>query len=225
MFLIYISGIDGCGKTTQANLLVDNLRNAGVDAEYMWLRWEPSLKKIINLVRKVKLKKSENGRNLLEHENFQEGTWLNFKRRFLSNPLLRYLWMLYACNDYYYSCRMKIFAKTSGVIIADRYIYDFVIDQAVNFLLPPEKCMNIITSTRLSSKLRMPDLNLIIDIPAGEAYKRKMDGTPLNYLELRRSYYQRNFDGKKAIHFDGLKGIPELANEILNFVMHEIDEG
>ena len=69
----------------------------------------------------------------------------------------------------------------------------------------------------------MPDLNIIIDIPDSEACRRKIDGTPLRYLELRTPYYQRAFEKKNATHFDGLKSIPQLANEILDYVMHELD--
>jgi thymidylate kinase len=222
MFLIYISGIDGCGKTTQAKLLVDGLTNAGFDTEYLWMRWEPSVKKGINLVKSLRLKRTESSYTLTEKENHRESNWLEFKKKLLLNPVLRYMWMLYACNDYYHSCRKKMCAQSSQIIVCDRYLYDFAIDQAVNFGIPPEKLINIVSDTRLS-KLKMPNLKLIIDIPAGEGYRRKMDGTPLNYLETRMSYYQRGFEEKNAMHFNGMKSIQGLASEILNYVLPLLD--
>jgi thymidylate kinase len=41
--LIAFTGIDGSGKTTQADLLVKNLLKDGIEAAYVWSRWEPFL--------------------------------------------------------------------------------------------------------------------------------------------------------------------------------------
>ncbi|MBI5049488.1 MAG: hypothetical protein HZC11_01085 [Nitrospirae bacterium] len=40
-YLIVFTGIDGSGKTTQAELLAKNLRQDGLHVSYVWSRWEP----------------------------------------------------------------------------------------------------------------------------------------------------------------------------------------
>ena len=93
MVIIYISGIDGCGKTTQARLLVDNLRNSGVDAEYIWLRWDPSFRKVFvflkSLVGKNKRKDSISKNR---KEQIQHNRWTILKKILLSNKIFRWIW-------------------------------------------------------------------------------------------------------------------------------------
>ena len=48
-FFICIEGLDGCGKTTQAKLLVKRLKNRGYDAIYTS---EPTNKKIGSFIKK-----------------------------------------------------------------------------------------------------------------------------------------------------------------------------
>jgi len=144
MKIIYLSGIDGCGKTTQAKLLVDKLIEKGLNAEYKWLRWEPSFKKITNYFKLIKTKNSKSANvDSVEKENIEYGRWLKFKRILLSNPLIRQLWLLYACSDYYMSYRRRFPRITKDFIIVDRYIDDFIIDQAINLNIDPKK-INII---------------------------------------------------------------------------------
>ncbi|MEM3386086.1 MAG: glycosyltransferase [Nitrososphaerales archaeon] len=45
--LIFIIGPDGVGKTTQAKILVKVLRNNGIPAEYVWMRWNHKLSLMI----------------------------------------------------------------------------------------------------------------------------------------------------------------------------------
>jgi len=81
MKIIYISGIDGCGKTTQAKVLVQDLERKGVKTEYIWLRWEPSLLPVINFFKDIQIKHSAKlSENYIQNENIKENLWLGRKK-------------------------------------------------------------------------------------------------------------------------------------------------
>ncbi len=222
--IIYVSGIDGCGKTTQAKILVEELRTLGYDAIYSWLRWEPSIANYIKFLRRFKSKNhasaSENN-NRLVAENLQETEWLCFKRRLLANRLFRRLWLFYASIDYYLTYRKRFKTISSDIVVVDRYFYDFMIDQAVNLGLAADKCHEFGTGFFLS-RFRKPDVSIIIDLPPDEGYKRKNDGTSVAYLETRKCFYDQLFPSNEAIHLNGSGSIDDLASQIKLYVIENI---
>lgn len=222
MFIVYISGIDGCGKTTQAKLLVEELQKQGLDVDYMWFRWEPSFRKIINAFRTVKTKHTVATKtDIVEAENTEQGDWLKFKRNILSNSVVRRLWLLFACFDYFTAYRRGFRKITSDVIVIDRYVDDFIIDQAINLKIPPEQSY-LIKENFFMKKFHFPDFNIIIDLPAMEGYTRKSDGTPLSYLETREKYYQTMTDSK-TIHLNGLERINDLSDKIRTWIFSQLE--
>jgi len=220
--IIYLSGIDGCGKTTQAKFLVEYLKNQGIRAEYLWFRWEPSLRKFINRFRNKKTKLGSSGNSeKKEVENIENNEWELFKKRMLSNSLIRRMWMSYACADYFASYRKHQFNNiTAEILVLDRYIDDFIIDQSINMSIPPNNIGTLMDNFFLK-RFHYPDLKVIIDIPAREGYTRKSDGTSLTYLETREKYYQAICDAN-TIHLDGLKSIKELREEIATWVSSKL---
>ena len=223
MKIIYLSGIDGCGKTTQAKLLAERLQKKGLKAHYLWLRWEPSFRFFIRAFRTTKEKSVSKNKHLIESENVELKNWLKFKQRILANPFFRMLWLHYACGDYYFAHKKRFKKLTADVIILDRYVNDFIIDQAVNLDLPPNKA-GIISNNFFLKKFHFPDFNIIIDLPSLEGYSRKSDGTPLAYLETREKYYQA-LAGDETLHLDGLNNIDALASQIAAWVEDKLEVG
>lgn len=216
MKIIYLSGIDGCGKTTQSRLLVDRLQKKGLNAQYLWFRWEPSFRNAINTFRATTSKPVGEKKQLVEQENAEQKDWLKFKRKILANPFFRLLWINYACSDYYFSYKKRFKKLTAEVIVIDRYVEDFIIDQAVNLNIAPDKT-GAISDNVFLKKFHFPDFNIIIDLPALEGYIRKNDGTPLSYLETREKYYQA-LSGENTLHLDGLNPIDELTSQITSWI-------
>ncbi|MBU4444421.1 hypothetical protein KJ656_04980 [bacterium] len=214
MAIIYISGIDGCGKTTQAKLLVSKLITNGFDAEYIWMRWEPSFEKIIKYFRSIIVMKNA-GKNPTkkEIENIEYGKWDKFKRKVLSSSVIRQFWWLHACADYYYTSRKQLREINAKTVVIDRYVDDFIIDQAINFGLSPEACVKLEDNVFLK-KFKTPDIKIIIDLSAIGGYTRKKDGTPLNYLKQREAYYKRLHAMNNSVHLDGFEDIHSLASKI-----------
>lgn len=225
MIIIYLSGIDGCGKTTQAKLLVESLQAAGHNAVYSWLRWEPSFVKLIKIFRRVKSCSSQGhsiDADITAAENHSDAEWLKFKRKLLSLKIFQNVWLFCATADYYLSYRKKQKDIKADILIIDRYYFDFIVDQAVNLSLPAGQCQQIEKSFFLS-RFQVPDCNIIIDLPAEIGYKRKSDGTPLSYLQTRENFYASLFPSDRAFRVDGRLPIPDLSSRITNHVLHFLE--
>lgn len=222
MQIIYLSGIDGCGKTTQAKLLVEALRQKGLNTEYMWFRWEPTVRKIVKIFRYARaIPVAKDGENIAEFENAEQRKWLKFKRYILTNSFIKTSWLYYASADYFMAYKRRFKKVAADVIVMDRYIDDFVIDQAVNLNLPPE-CSSNIKNNYFLAKFHFPNHNIIIDLPAAEGYARKSDGTSLSYLETRETYY-RAMLGRHTLHLNGLESIDALSARIKAWVYQQLD--
>lgn len=221
MRIIYLSGIDGCGKTTQAKLLIEKLQQQDINAQYLWFRWEPSFRHVISVFRTAKQKKGPEKKQCIEQEDAKENDWLRFKRRILKNPLFRQVWLQYACGDYYYSYKRCFKKIKADVIVIDRFVNDFIIDQAVNLAIPPN-ATEVISENSFLKKFHFPDFKIIIDLPALEGYTRKGDGTPLQYLTTRGEYYKA-LQGNDTCHLDGLQSIDELEKQIKTWVFEKLE--
>jgi len=230
MFLIYISGIDGCGKTTQATQLVEWLRSQGYSAEYQWLRWEPSVIPIIKKFKKILRKKSIASSNQkfkdtntvdAELENTDHAKWGKLKTSLFSSSLFRKFWLYYATHDYYRAYKKACKTWTSDYIIMDRYIVDFIIDQSINFGIEVPEFIED-TQKTVISKMKPASLSVLIDIPADVGYQRKLDGTSLPYLEERRSSYLAIPESDQLLKLDGTKDIDEIQNLIKEWIENHL---
>lgn len=221
MTVIYVSGLDGCGKTTQAQLLVRRLQEKGLSAEYRWLRWEPSLAPLINTVNGLVSHRHRGLRGddteRIRLENRTHSTWSQAKRGLLSSAIFRGAWLRYAAYDYRRAYRRARRSWKSEIIVLDRYLYDFLVDQSLNLGITP----NQLLAGRLRSILRSistPDLGIVIDVTPQLGYERKRDGTSIEYLVKREPLY-RNFDAAShVLHVDGAQDPQAVSDQIFSWV-------
>lgn len=216
MLLIYISGIDGCGKTTQATHLVETLKKQGLSAEYQWLRWEPSIVNILKIIKKLLGKNSRQSAKATTSNEKADNKWDKIKKRLMKSGLFRYIWLKYASNDYYRAYTKAIKYWDSDIVIIDRYIFDFIIDQSINFDLSIDEMNRVLSNSKIS-KMHKPDHNIIVSIPAEVGYKRKMDGTSVSYLQQREKLYNA-MQGNNVLHIDGTTGIEEIKEAIYTWI-------
>jgi len=95
-FLICLEGIDGCGKTTQANLLVERLRKKGYDTLYTA---EPSCLEIGSFIKKFCLYRAQRISSVVES-------------------------LLFAADRFEHLNRVIIPELEKGVVVVvDRYVY------------------------------------------------------------------------------------------------------
>ena len=208
--LICFTGIDGSGKTTQAKKLLAALKKRNIDAIYSWTRREPYLiKPIVVLVKRILKEPSKSeGKDYLSVKKKRKGT-------LFKSTLIQKMWIYVAILDYYVKLSSQIYLPLyrGKVVICDRYVPDMVADFAANFDYNNHKIRELLRNPLLKL-FPMPDKSFYIKIPASLGYKRKSDGTSLEYLLDREKIY--DFLAKEMNMFvvDGTRDIEEIFKKI-----------
>ena len=210
--LIVFTGIDGSGKTTQVRLLIDGMKQDGIDVSYVWSRWKPFLLRPI--INSWKRNVSKGKADSKPQENFNRVE--NKKHKLLSNPVLRWLWLAAFFIDY----GLQIFIKirigmiNKKMIISDRMYYDSVIDQAINLGVRKDGLLENLGSGWMKILFPQPDMVIYVDCPADIAFNRKDDAPNVEYLENRRELYLKLAERYGWIIIDGTLTEEEIAVQI-----------
>ena len=109
-----IEGVDGCGKTTQARMLVDRLKKNGYETLYV--------RPVYVLLDLIRLR--EEDKNLVSPRRARVSGISNKKSSDMRKALMGLLGYFYALTTYMFMqfrCRNKI-------IVCDRYFYQFFFD-------------------------------------------------------------------------------------------------
>lgn len=123
--LITISGLDGAGKTTQIDLMTEYLDDQNISVKYIWSRggYTPGFLLLKDIIRKLAGKKVPSAGRSSERE------------KKLKNPKIAKLWLRIAIIDLFflYVVYFRFLILLRKTIIADRYIWDTLIDFRLNF--------------------------------------------------------------------------------------------
>jgi thymidylate kinase len=215
--IICLAGIDGSGKTTQAKSVVDWLRGQGIDAVYVWNRWEPRL---LSLPGRL-LRRRRGGKGPDTDRDATVGS----KQRILSNRFLASVWLTAAQCEYARQARRRFARAPSGsVIVCDRYLPDFVVDQAMN-LGGPAEVGRVARCTTTGSRFLQPVSTLVIDADPEACLARKWDGLPLERLRERRDAYLALADAmSNVVVVDGRGDERAVAERVRVALMKIIEE-
>ena len=208
--LICFTGLDGSGKTTQAKKFLNALKGKNIDVIYSWSRREPFLiKPIVILIKKIlKEPPKSEGKNYLNVKKKRKGTL--FKHSFIQK-----IWIYIAILDYFAKLFSQIYIplRKGKIVICDRYIPDMIADFAANFDYNNYQIRKLLKNPLLKL-FPTPDKIFYIKIPASLGYKRKSNGTSLEYLLDREKIY--NFLAKEMnmIVIDGTQDIDNVFEKI-----------
>lgn len=123
--LIYVMGIDGSGKSTVSEHLAKQLREMGYDVDILWLRFNHVLSKpLLGFCR------------LLGYTKYEtcDGIRVGY-HNFYSSSIISYAFIFFQYLDAVRVKYTKILPKYKNpnkVLILDRYVYDILIDIAVD---------------------------------------------------------------------------------------------
>lgn len=188
--LVYLAGLDGSGKSTQAQLYVLRARTRGHDWRYRWARWEPFLTApLMRLARGILGRGSDRGFSRPEDDagyaNFTEG-----KRRVFRSGWRRRVWTTVVLLEYLPQAWWRLGgSRLRGErVLCDRYLPDLWVDLAVNFASGPQGVQELARHP-LCRLFPAIDRMIYLDVEPDVGFQRKSDGTPLAYLEERRPLY------------------------------------
>jgi thymidylate kinase len=207
--LIVLSGLDGSGKSTQMEILAERLGTNGIPAAVLWNRWKPFLSAGVIRLAKRYLR----ARERVKAEDYRGFT--DAKRRSMKSVWKRNLWQMMVWGEYAVQVRARILShRRKGLaILCDRYVYDTLVDVAINFSLPPDRLDELMDHPFLSL-FPKPGLVIFIDVDPETGSKRKSDGTPTAYLADRREYYAAMARLLRAPIVDGGARIESVADSI-----------
>ncbi|MCF6158929.1 MAG: hypothetical protein E3K32_10235 [wastewater metagenome] len=212
---ICFTGIDGSGKSSQAQVLQKHLHELGIPAIYTWSRWEPYL-----LQPFIKRFKGSDATRASGVSNIRKK-----KQILLRNPCILWLWLNLALFDYYLQARRKVlgYLNKRNIILCDRYLFDFAADQAVNMGKSTEGLEHVLQLT-LSRLFPQPDLLFILDVEPETGSKRKQDGTSIEYLKERQKLYSYYKKLPNAILIDTNSSFETVARQIAGYTISFLKE-
>jgi thymidylate kinase len=143
----------------------------------------------------------------------------------MQNPLLRVLWLTTAIAEY----RLQVSARVSRelrpgrIVIADRYLADFIVDQELNVGLAPSD-VSPLYHYPVMRTFPSPDLTVVLDLDPVTAASRKSDGTTAEYLRRRREHYLAIGAGSHAAVVDASLSADVVHAKILSLVTARLGE-
>ena len=215
--IIFFSGLDGAGKSTQIDRLKDYYLNKNKKVYCFWSRggYTPGFQKLKNIIRKIlKNKLPKAGKSQEREASF-------------GNPLIRKIWLIISIVDliFYYSFFLRIKLLFGYNIVCDRFILDTNVD--FNIAYPNEKVENWILWKILVWSSIKPNHHFLLLISVKESMQRslfKKEPFPDSFeiLEKRLAYYETYSNNSKNIHkLYCEKPIDEVTKLILIFFSND----
>lgn len=207
--ILVLSGLDGTGKSSQARILSERLFGSGIRVNTIWNRWKPVL--TLPLIKMAR-------RSISPVRDAQTADYSNFtekKRDRMRSPLKRDLWQTVVWSEYamQVNFRLAVGGYPFRGIISDRYVYDTLVDMAINFSATSTD-LERLCEHALFSLFPRPAKLIVIDIDPEVGARRKSDGTPPEYLADRRQLYLEMARITGAPVIDGCGSIENIAEEI-----------
>ena len=220
--IISISGLDGAGKSTQIEKLIQRLKDEGLEARYVWARggYTPGFeffKRCIRFIFKKKLPSPG-------HSNFRD--------QGLKSPIISGVWLFVAILDLLvlWGLYVRICSFFNIVVVCDRYIGDTLLDFRKNF--PASRFEKSILWRLLEFFSPSPDHSFLFWIPIDISLQRSIDkGEPFpdsrEVLEWRLGAYMdtSTFPLEDYIRIDGQALIEEIHETVYTEIRHSLRKG
>lgn len=207
---ICFTGIDGSGKTLQAERLVESLKARGIPCVYTWCRYNPRILKPLNDLAKLLIGRRKGGSEYSGYTSSKKGIF--------RKPVIGWIWLNISLLEYLRQARSCItkLMRVGANLVCDRYLYDMLADVAINFDHNDDRLMQL-TRHPVVRRFPKPDMVFFLDVPPEVAWARKQDPVlkGQQYVVDRAEVYSALCDSLGFIRIDGTKSIEEIADDIL----------
>ena len=226
--IVTVVGTDGSGKTTLSDRLVDCLISCGHRAERVWLGAESKLMSAPRAFLKLFWKQpgSEPEAAALTSMSSVKGYRAEIERKnrlAARSRIATRIYVALALADYRIQISAKLWRhRRLDVIVADRYLFDVVVNIGLALGWPPEKVVSL--AQRQLARFPIPQVRIFLRVEPEVSFSRKDDIPDIDYLRLRLRYYDAiaNAFGFKVL--DGTLPIESNAERLLDFVLDELDK-
>lgn len=221
--LICLLGIDGSGKSTQAQRLVAQITAVGYVATYVWGGRRGLL--TAPLVRRGKARLGAPAQPVDSSAiiNSEYRAYVRRTQQLFRRNVLRGLWrqitlLEHLLEIWWYVGRPLAQGR---IVVCDRYLYDSLVNQAVLFGSAPVEIYRQLNHPLLSLVPR-PALGFWLDTPPEVALRRKADIYDITQLELRAPLYSRIASTLAFQRLDGTLPADQLGDEIWSCVHQQL---
>lgn len=180
--IIYLTGIDGSGKTTLAGKLKELLEKSA-PCDVVWARYEPKLVKWLSAPFRKRQASGHANHHRMNAADYSR--WRDFKRKLVRRKGLSQLLYFLQYLDYVWQITRIPAATSERHLIVDRYVLDFIVDQTINH----GNIETNICTKRLLRRLSRFDAIFYINTTPAIALSRKSDIPSLEYLTERQAIY------------------------------------
>lgn len=194
--LICFTGVDGAGKTTQAQQLVRWLNEAGYPAVYSWSGSRSPLTRPFTKWIKGKLEprrttKTRAAATVNMAAPAERSSYLAKTQRLFRSPLARSLWLNFTLYEHAIKIWLTVWPLLlrKQVVVCDRYLYDSVLNIALLSGVEPDELAPMLRLPPGCTVPR-PTLQFFLNLPDDAASKRKAELTDLPLLRRRALLYR-----------------------------------
>ncbi|MFN8511536.1 MAG: nucleotidyltransferase family protein [Thermomicrobiales bacterium] len=179
---IAVSGPDGSGKTTHAQVLVETLRFCGIKTDYVWNRGgSTGLLKVVSRLR-------GRGKAASAAPTHEDG--VSRRQRQLRNPAIRFAWSWLVALDQVgtYLWRVHLPARLGRVVVADRYAYDTAAE--MDATLPRDDRWSRLAIRAMLRLVPRPQAAFVLAVPQALTEQRRRDEVWGAEPEIERERYR-----------------------------------
>jgi len=216
--VVALSGLDGAGKSSQAEALIATLDRLGVEATSVWTRlsYNPSLDVIAAPVKKIVGRGGHSSSS--EEASSRVDPAKEARRR---SPLLNYGWasIVALANGVTHRRKSARFLRRGVVVICDRYLLDSAVHlryrygETKSFRLP-DLILRVVSPR--------PAAAFFINVPPEEALARKAEQYDLDQLTRQAGLYEANYVRWGYERLDGCSNKDELCERIARAVWESL---
>lgn len=214
--VVALSGVDGSGKSSQAKLLRDALRDLGLQVEVEWIplasnawiaRLGATMKRPLTLLRSFRPAPPEPGEDVRGLAP-NPGSILRERSR-----TANYGWasLVAAANGASHAYRVARHRAGGRVVVFDRYTLDSM--ARLRFFYGEERALRL-PRALIEMLSPRPAVGFFLDVSADTSAERKDDMWHIEELERQVRLYREEHERARVVRLDGERPPAELAAEI-----------